>query len=73
MNQRFGGTYHLHLPVRKSAEKETSLQQAARLNKTSAGIPVMYVREGKRKERFHWLATVSSLGPQANQTETGAW
>jgi hypothetical protein len=31
VNRRFGGTYHLQLQDRKSAEQETSVQQAARL------------------------------------------
>jgi hypothetical protein len=31
VNKRFGGTYHLHLQGRKSAEQETSLQQLAGL------------------------------------------
>jgi hypothetical protein len=30
MNQRFGGTYHLRLQDRKSAEQETSMPQVAR-------------------------------------------
>jgi hypothetical protein len=29
MNQRFGGTYHLHLKGGKSAEQETSIIQAS--------------------------------------------
>jgi hypothetical protein len=30
VNRRFGGTYHLHVQGRKSAEQETSVQQVAR-------------------------------------------
>jgi hypothetical protein len=32
VNRRFGGTYHLHLQGRKSAEQETSMQQVAGQN-----------------------------------------
>jgi hypothetical protein len=31
VNQRFGGTYHLHLQGQKSAEQETSLATCCRL------------------------------------------
>jgi hypothetical protein len=48
-NRHFGGTYHLHLQCRKSAEQETSVQQMARQNKQSAGISVIWGLAGKRK------------------------
>jgi hypothetical protein len=32
MNQRFGETFYLHIQGRKSAKKETSVQQVARQN-----------------------------------------
>jgi hypothetical protein len=36
-SRRFGGTYHLHLQRRKSAEQETSVQKVARQNSKDGG------------------------------------
>jgi hypothetical protein len=44
VNQRFGGTYHLHLQDWKSAEQETSVQQVPRHLGSHADYSALYPR-----------------------------
>jgi hypothetical protein len=39
VNRRFGAMHHIHLQGQKLALEETSVQQVARQNEPSAGIP----------------------------------
>jgi hypothetical protein len=48
-NQCFRETYTLHLEGKKSAKQETSVQQMARQNKLSSGVPVAYGLKSDRK------------------------
>jgi hypothetical protein len=59
VNRRFGGTYHLHLQGRKSAEQETSVYQRARQYASQPVYQFTYGLHGATYVSPFWLIRLS--------------